>query len=214
MTWMLTSRGTRINLRFIGDDLAAIWVQDIAHHLALVNRWCGATSRPCSVAEHSLLVAEILEREHRITSPSVLMAGLLHDAHEAYCGDMSSPMKQLIGDAWYAEERRIQRAVQRRFGVRVASVAHAELIKLADLQALACEWRDLVGMHHLAPPDLPAPLPWLDLRTRAGMDWPDWRQAFLDRFTELAYARSLQLAEMGIANGDASDDDDDERAAA
>jgi uncharacterized protein len=192
MTWMLTSRGQQVDLRCIAAD--TLRIDDVAHHLALVNRWAGATCRPYSVAEHSLLVVEILERDHGISSPGVLMAALMHDAHEAYCGDLSTPMKQIIGERWHDEEARIQRAIQRRFDIGVASAAWASTIKLADLQALATEWRDLIGMPQLMPPSLPAPVAWIDLRTRAGMTWEDWRQAFTDRFTDLAYARALQVA--------------------
>lgn len=200
MTWMLTNTGVKFDLRCVALD--DIRIQDIAHHLALTNRWTGATRRPYSVAEHSLLVAEILEREHGITSPSVLLAGLLHDAHEAYTGDLSTPMKQVIGDAWYTEERRIQRALQRRFDILTPSAAFAEPIKRADEQALACEWRDLIGLEHLGRPAIASAPTWIDLRTRAGMAWDDWRQAYLDRFTELTYFRALQVAAAEGAEAD------------
>ena len=198
MTWMLTAQGQQVNLRCIA--LETIRIEDVAHHLALVNRWSGATSRPYSVAEHSLLVAEILERDHGIASPGVLMAALMHDAHEAYCGDLSTPMKAIIGERWHDEEARIQRAIQRRFEIEVPGLAFSGLIKQADLQALATEWRDLIGLPQLMPPDLPPPIAWLDLRQRAAMDWADWRQAFLDRFTELAYSRALLLADAADAS--------------
>lgn len=193
MTWMITARGEQVDLRCI--DPERLRIEDVAHHLALSNRWTGATCRPYSVAEHSLLVDEILQREHGVTSPSVLLAGLLHDAHEAYTGDLSTPMKAIIGDAWYTEERRIQVAVQRRFDLLTPSAAFAELIHRADLQALACEWRDLVGMAHLMPPSLPAAPGWVRLQERAGMGWRDWQQAFLDRFAELVYFRAEQATD-------------------
>lgn len=50
-----------------------------------------------------------------IRSPSVLLGALMHDAHEAYTADLSSPMKQVLGDAWADTEHRIQHSVQRRF---------------------------------------------------------------------------------------------------
>lgn len=183
MTWMLTASGARVELRCIALD--TICIEDVAHHLSLINRWHGATCRPYSVAEHSLFVAEILEREHGVTSPHTLLAGLLHDAHEAYIGDLSTPMKRLLGSPWDDEERRIEHAVRSAFAVRVPSAAAAALIKRADLQALAAEWRDLIVHPYDVPPAAPQPPAWIDLRSRAGMDWRDWRQAFLDRFAEL-----------------------------
>lgn len=201
MTWMLTSGGQQVHLHDIALD--TLRIDDIAHHLSLINRWHGATRRPCSVAEHSLLVCEILESVHGITSPVILMAGLMHDAHEAYCGDLSTPMKAIIGERWDAEEHRIQRAILRRFDLTEPAEAFAGLIKQADRQALATEWRDLVGLPQLMPVDLPPPISWLDLRTRGGMDWRDWRTAFHDKFTELAFLRALH-EDAAAADGQAA----------
>ena len=204
MTWMLTATGQQVDLRCIATD--ALRIEDIAHHLALINRWSGATSRPYSVAEHSLLVVRIMEVEHGITSPSALLAGLLHDAHEAYTGDLTSPMKQIIGDAWHAEEQRIQHAVRAHFDILVPSAAHAEQIKTADLQALATEWRDLVGRPELMPPDLPAPVGWIAMAARPVRDWTCLRDAFLERFFDLVRARAEQAREL---RAPAAPDDDE-----
>lgn len=193
MTWMLTSTGAAVELRWLAAD--SIDLLDIAHHLAQINRYNGAARRPYSVAEHSLLVAEIMERDLGIRSPSALLAGLMHDAHEAYTGDLSSPMKQVLGDAWHNVESRVAYSVQQRFGIASASAGHADAIKWADLKALATERAQLM------PPGGPAwpvmqshpPVGWVILAHRAGMEWTDWRQAFLDRFSELNYARGLQV---------------------
>jgi uncharacterized protein len=187
MTWMLTANGTAFNLALI--DPASITLPDVAHHLSTINRYTGAASRPISVAEHSLLVLEIL-KIFGVTDPSVLLAGLLHDAHEAYTNDLSSPMKQLIGDAWNFHEARIQRDVLRRFKVLTAFASAHDLIRRADLTALMTERK------YLLPPTGPAwfcqsthpPIVW-DFASSAALTWTDWRQAFIDAVEALQFAR-------------------------
>ena len=189
MTWMFTSGGTVADLRFI--DPEAIRLPDIAHALAIAPCFCGHTQRPYSVAEHSLLVVEVMERVLGIRSPSALLAALMHDAHKAYCGDVSLPMKQLLGLAWRTEEDRLQWSVLRRFGVAIAFISHLELIRHADHVAMATERRDLMPGEG---PDGPSPagiqpLPDVNLRARDGAAWGDWKQAFIDRFVELQQMR-------------------------
>lgn len=192
MTWMLTSSGALLNLRFIADD--AIRVEDIAHHLAQINRFTGACARPYSVAEHSLLVVQIMEHMG-ISNPHALLAGLMHDAHEAYTTDLSTPMKDAVGAAWHAVENQVKHAVRRKFALLVASQVAAHGIEIADLTALSTERAQLM------PPDGPEwpctrmhpPVPWVRLSDRLHMTWQDWRQAFLDKHAELEDARREDL---------------------
>jgi uncharacterized protein len=48
----------------------------------------------CSVAEHSVIIARRLEQDNQ--DRRVVLGGLLHDAHEAYMGDMTWPMQQVL----------------------------------------------------------------------------------------------------------------------
>jgi hypothetical protein len=192
MTWLLTATGQTVDLAWL--DAESISIDAIAHHLAQLNRFTGACSRPYSVAEHSLLVCEIVERERAVRSPAVLMAALLHDAHEAYCADISSPMKQVLGDGWRHTEHRIAHSVRARFAILSASAAARQEIEWADLTALATERAQLLPA---CGPEWPVsrshpPVGWVRLADRDGMTWRDWRQAFLDRFAELSFARNLQ----------------------
>lgn len=199
MTWMITRTGAHFDLQHVAP--LSISTLDIAHALANINRFTGHAMRPYSVAEHSLLVVEIMERDFGIRQPGPLLAGLLHDAHEAYTGDLSTPMKDMIdaasNGAWRREEQRIADAVLLRFNILHTSQAHHELVKRADLMALATERRDLL-------PTTPEPWPclqgvepagWVDLNTRDHFDWVDWKQGFIDKFAELNYALDLHRAE-------------------
>jgi len=196
MTWMLTANGSVVNLRTMERD--SIRLLDIAQHLAQINRFTGACCRPESVAEHSLFVCQLME-EAGIRDPSALLAGLMHDAHEAYTSDLSSPMKELIGEAWAKEERRIQISVLDRFGlVGAFQVWHAE-IKHADTVALSTERTQLlppVGPIWPATTSHP-PVTWRRFDQSATFTWRDWRDTFVEKFGELNFARSTR-ARLGL----------------
>ena len=189
MSWILTATGVQFDLHLIRD--ADISLIDIAHHLAQVNRYTGACSRPMSVAEHSLFVLAIVEDVLPAAGPAVLLAALMHDAHEAYTTDLSAPMKQVIGEAWRAQENRIQRAVLKRFGLVEASAGAAKLIHWADMTALVTE------RQHLLPHTGPAwdaerlhePSRCWNFPANGKFAWHDWRELFMERFAELDYAR-------------------------
>lgn len=68
-----------------------ISIIDIAWSLAHQCRFNGHTERFYSVAEHSVLVSRLCYSPWRIY-------GLLHDAHEAYIGDIVGPLKELLSD--------------------------------------------------------------------------------------------------------------------
>jgi hypothetical protein len=190
MTWILTATGQQVDLALIANE--TISVVDIAHHLAQINRFTGACQRPMSVAEHSLFVLAIIEaKAPEIVEPSILLAALMHDAHEAYTNDISQPMKQVLGDGWHLTERRIQQRVLARFGLAEAFAGASRLI----------HWADMVALHterlHLMPARGPE---WPVERTHdatrcwnfvdnAAFTWRDWRELFLERYGELDFAR-------------------------
>ena len=124
-------------------------------------------------------------------SPAVLLAALMHDAHEAYTNDLTQPMKQVIGEPWRREEARIQHAVLARFGLVEASAGAAKLIHWADMTALVTE------RQHLLPATGPAweaerlhePSRCWNFADNALFAWHDWRDVFIERFGELNYAR-------------------------
>ena len=93
----MSKEGPNINtytgkkLYFESPSRGDIDIKDIAHALSMLCRFTGHTSQFYSVASHSLLVAE-----HCEGGPVCRMVGLLHDAAEAYLGDVSSPLKSLL----------------------------------------------------------------------------------------------------------------------
>lgn len=192
MTWMTTASGLEFDTATIDTD--DINVSDIAHHLATSTRFNGAALRPYSVAEHSLLVCEIAERDLGMRDPSALLAALMHDAHEAYFGDVIQPVKAQLGERAALIEARLERAVHRRYGLITPSTAYREQIRRADLMALATERRDLLPRTPTQWTVLTGiePAEWVNLRDRDAFTWQDWYRAFCNRFNELNYARVLR----------------------
>ena len=120
-------------------------LEDIAHGLAYQCRFNGQTHAFYSVAQHSLMVARILP-------PHLHRAALLHDAAEAYLGDMVKPLKRLLPDFSRIEAgvtELIAQAFAVDFGCEDAAADPARhaiyrAIKQADMVALATEKRDLM----------------------------------------------------------------------
>ena len=122
-------------------------IEDIAHGLSRVARWNGQTAGewPFSVAEHSLLVEEMLGRTGPATAAERLTA-LLHDAPEYVIGDMISPFKAALGLDYRAFEDRLSAAVHLRFGLPAdCPPALQKRIKRADLAAAWFEATQLAG---------------------------------------------------------------------
>ena len=89
MSWMQTHSG--IAFDYDSDDLSQITIEDIAAHLAKICRFNGACKEFYSVAQHSILVSEDLK--YLNYSINYQLYGLLHDAAEAYIGDIVRPFK-------------------------------------------------------------------------------------------------------------------------
>ena len=171
---------------------AHISILDIGWSLAQTNRYYGHCVRPYSVAEHSLLVSDILARQG--FDAHAQMMGLMHDAHEAYCGDLHPYTKLVLGWAWRNHEATLERAVRSAFWLHTAYHVHHEAVERADKAALACELRDLKDRPEqmtLLSPDQET-CHWVQLATaeRAARNWEYWRDAFVDRYYELDAART------------------------
>jgi 5'-deoxynucleotidase YfbR-like HD superfamily hydrolase len=128
------------------NDLVAedIDLKVIAHNLANTPRWAGQTPRPLSVAEHSVLAS-------RCARPRHAAEALLHDAAEAYIGDVISPVKHMPGMSAYRRlEECVDRAIHERFGLPPEM---ARAVKSLDSRMLRAEIEQLLppGRYEFAP---------------------------------------------------------------
>lgn len=103
-------------------------IRDIAHALSMQCRFNGHVPRFYSVAEHSVLVSDLLP-------DNLKLAGLLHDAAEAYLGDVISPIK--VNMANYLDlEAQMEAVIFESFGLNPDLIKD---IKYADQYALSLE---------------------------------------------------------------------------
>lgn len=123
-----------------------VTIDDIAHALSNVCRWGGRVREFLSVAQHSVHVAQIVER----TRPQHALRALLHDAAEAYLGDIATPIKRHLDvhrhgshEPFFDTEWRVLDAIGEAFGL--GRFVEMKVIHDADALALATEARDLMG---------------------------------------------------------------------
>lgn len=153
---IITNQGRYLDL--LDPDPDAICIEDIAHGLAHINRFNGHTDTPYSVAQHSLYCSDIVSRRHAFQA-------LMHDATEAYVGDMVSPLKAVLPE-FQAIEDRLWAVIADVFNIPVK--LHPE-VKWADAAAYRKERVDL-------------------LRSRSFRDDPDY-----ERFEDVTSAHTSLL---------------------
>jgi uncharacterized protein len=150
--WQRMLSGRRLDL--LDPSPFDVEISDIAHGLARVARWNGQTNGPYpfSVAQHALLVETIARHirpelnDAKNASAKILLSVLLHDAAEYVIGDIISPFKAVLGDAYKGVENRILTAVMLRFGLPAEiKGATLSLTKQADRLAAYYEATMLAG---------------------------------------------------------------------
>lgn len=105
--------GRRIQLDALEPD--DINIDDIAHNLTILPRFVGNTSRPISVAEHSVLVMQLVEENGG--TPLEMLQALLHDATEAYIGDIPTPVKEAVPELRDFEQDYLWPIIAKRFEI-------------------------------------------------------------------------------------------------
>jgi 5'-deoxynucleotidase YfbR-like HD superfamily hydrolase len=163
--------------------IADINIQDIAHALACINRFGGHLVQPVSVAQHSVYVSYLCPKEP--------LQGLLHDASEAYLGDIPGPLKQSVVFERYRKlESRIQLLVYKKFGCQLQEAAE---VRDADQLMLRFEaWRG-----YKKPFWCEAPTALEETRIRAivsawvSWDWQRAEEMFIQRFNEITRSQEV-----------------------
>jgi 5'-deoxynucleotidase YfbR-like HD superfamily hydrolase len=167
-TTMQTYTGKLVDLaNFKPEDVR---LPDISHALSIINRFTGHSKCPYSVAQHSVAVS-------KLTPPAHAMWGLMHDASEAYLGDVATPLKYMLPDYLELEEH-VQKTIAKAFALKWPMPPE---VKRADTAALMAEKRDLIAVDHdwgiscepMAGPVLP-------------YSWFQAKKLFEDRYKEIA----------------------------
>jgi uncharacterized protein len=159
MIWSQTLRGRAFDLLAPRPEMVDF--AEIADTLATLHRYAGAAEKPVSVALHTLIACDAAPRE------SDKAHILVHDAHEAFIGDIITPAAHAIheiirlragykdaenfSDALAALKANIDAAILSAAGLLPPDHLQAAGVKFADLTALVTERRDF-----LAKP----PMPW------------------------------------------------------
>ena len=175
--WIQTYTGRRFDL--LNPHVEDVDITDIIQSLANICRFGGHCRQRYTVLEHSVRVAEIVPDEHRLTA-------LLHDAGEAYYGDICRPLKMALHEMTKYETRcgpampfqwfldKIDATIAATFGT---TFPLPECVKHADNVLLATEARDL-----MAPP----PEQWVKL--------PDpLRDVIVPMYPTVAYTRFTEM---------------------
>lgn len=103
-------------------------IKSIAHALSNLCRYTGHSKRFYSVAEHCVIVSRLVPEKYAFE-------GLMHDASEAYCGDVASPLKRLL-PGYRKIEDGVQEAIAMYFGL---SYPFPEEVHAADKLAYVTE---------------------------------------------------------------------------
>lgn len=168
--WPLDPRASEVNIGVI------------AHSLACHNRFGGHTRcGPYSVAQHSVYVARCAIERYGITFG---LRGLLHDAHEAYIGDIIRPLKRSS-----VEIARVIDEASAAWDVAIGTALGVDLspcpeIKDCDNAVLHAEKRDILDHSKHAWTKDGAPVPW-EGKIEGWWEWTRARDEFMNMYTSL-----------------------------
>jgi 5'-nucleotidase len=166
-----TFTGLEVNPLNVGQE--NVRIEDIAHALALCNRFAGHTRVPVSVAQHSVYVSrvvrklcefhEVLKDHNRLS-----MQGLLHDGSEAYLGDVTKWLKEAVEMFPYRQaENIVQTQIYRKFDCELVD---SPLVRQAD--RVMCRFEAERTMPPMTWPENYGPIT-KDLRKLIG-HWRAW----------------------------------------
>lgn len=132
-----TRSGRMVNILAPAPD--SFVIEDIAGALGKLCRYNGQCAWLYTVAEHSLLVERILEL--RLQPPETRLRGLLHDATEAYMGDLVRPVKRgtVFGAGFAAVEETLMDHIWEQLGLEPVVEYQRREVEAADYLALAWE---------------------------------------------------------------------------
>ncbi|MDI9847334.1 hypothetical protein QM467_04575 [Rhodoblastus sp. 17X3] len=152
MIWTQTLRGKAFDL--LNPDPKLVDFKEIADQLSTIHRYAGAAEKPVSVARHTLIAFDAAQPQDRAVV-------LLHDAHEAYIGDLTTPAARALAArikrqsgtkaaesfelGLYSLKLELDAVIYAAAGLAMPLPAQRARIKRADLIALRTERRDFLA---------------------------------------------------------------------
>ena len=145
-SWQRMLSGRRLDLT--DPSPLDIEIEDIARGISRVARWNGQTTgaHALSVAQHSVIVTELLKLHNSNIEIKWQLAALLHDAAEYIVSDMITPLKSFLGHEYSELESKIQGAINLRFSLpyEIPKLIYKQ-IKICDKQTAFLEAIQLGG---------------------------------------------------------------------
>ena len=184
--WQRMLSGRRLDL--LDPSPLDIEIEDIAHGLARVARWNGQTEGDWAftVAQHSVLVEEIVTQLVPEIDVKWRLVALLHDAPEYVIGDMISPFKSAIGADFRKFEDKLEAAIHIRYGLPASTPQKIhKLIKKADRASAWLEATQLAGFSKTEATGIWGKLPIKEDMKISNGPPTESKTMFLERFNSL-----------------------------
>ena len=140
MTYIKTFSGKKFD--YINPTVDMIDIEDIATSLSRTNRFVGHSSRPYSVAEHSIRCLAMATDLNYTFREQLLV--LMHDFTEAYVGDCPTPLKKLLPEFRGIEEK-VEHLLYEYVDIEPPTAEEYMKIKSIDLTMLAIEMKYLTS---------------------------------------------------------------------
>lgn len=128
-----TASGIQVNLNEPTPEMMDI--RDIANSLSKICRFNGHTTHFYNVAQHSVLVSYLFAESE---GGDLALEALMHDAAEAYLGDVIKPLKVIIGTPYRRMEQFFDNAIAEKYNLNMNPIVE-DMIKQYDRQALELE---------------------------------------------------------------------------
>lgn len=139
MTWILLPSGSEVDL--LDPDPSTFQLRDLLRGVCFINRFSGAVG-DYSVGDHLRgCVAYAQQRGWDIAAQAACFA---HDLHEAYFGDISSPVKQAIGSAAVRQAEDVVQTAVASWLTPIALAPYAAQVREADMALLQAERNELL----------------------------------------------------------------------
>jgi hypothetical protein len=167
---ILLHSGEYLNL--LDPQSSKFSIEDIAHGLSMTCRFNGQCDAFYSVAEHCVVMSEMVQKDYKLEA-------LMHDASEAFLGDIVTPLKKIL-PAYQVIEKSFERQIALRYGLPMKM---SPQVKKADTRMCVTEQQQLMNNKDVWRDDMKDVLPY-DIELSC-WSWPVAKQMFLMTYERL-----------------------------